>query len=113
MKLNGVTDSSDQQTFLMHFSHEHRSSNFTSFRKENWKLIYHYNPDESVNPSLELFDLEKDPSESHNKAFTEPNRLVSMIKSMIEKLEKKAALYPEDVQGNPIKPFIPEKYLKD
>ena len=111
-QLNGEGNHSNKKTFFMHFPHEHRSSYFTSFRKEEWKLIYHYNPKNPKEPSCELFNLEKDQSESHNKAFSKPNRLASMIESMVHQLEKEGALYPEDINGNALRPFIPKKYLK-
>lgn len=32
------------EMLLIHFPHEHRGSYFTTYRKENWKLIYYYTP---------------------------------------------------------------------
>lgn len=43
-QLTGQRNENRPEMFLMHFPHEHRGSYFTTYRKENWKLIYYYTP---------------------------------------------------------------------
>lgn len=103
--LAGRIDASKPNSFLMHFPHDHRSKYFTSYRNGNWKLIYHYFPE--MNPSktrYELFDLANDPYEQLNLAKKEPSQVKTLLTEMIKKLEDEGALYPEDKEGNAIKP---------
>jgi arylsulfatase A-like enzyme len=104
--LIGKSKNRNQTEVLMHFPHEHRSSYFTSFRKGNWKLIYHYYPE--LNPSktkYELYNLSIDPYEQTNLADNEFVKLKIMLKQMNSKLESQNALYPVDSNGNELKPF--------
>ena len=90
----------------MHFPHEHRGSYFTTYRDGDWKLIYYYNPALPTRPAYELYNLKKDPTEIHNLATTETDRLVQMVQAMTQELEAEGALYPEDKEGHPLKPVI-------
>ena len=92
--------------FLMHFPHEHRGSYFTTYREGDWKLIYYYNPELPNRPAYELYNLKKDPIEIHNLATTETERLIRMTEAMARQLEEEGALYPEDKDGNILKPVI-------
>lgn len=102
----GRADPSRDEIFLMHFPHPHSSKFFTSYRKDGWKLIYHYNPVTSGQPTYELFHLKADPFENHNLADSHPERLASMMQSMITQLEEEGALYPVDRQKKPLKPRL-------
>ena len=88
--------------FMCHFPHSHRSSNFTSYRKGDWKLIYRY----KGKAKYELYDLENDPYEKSNLAESEPRKLKKITQAMIARLEKEDALYPVDGE-NELKPDLP------
>jgi arylsulfatase A-like enzyme len=107
MQLAGKTNKKRPDRFLMHFPHAHRGNYFTSFRNGDWKLIYWYHPEKPSQPSFELYNLATDPFETTNLAESKKNILVSMIKQMAVQLESEGALYPEDANGNIIKPIIP------
>ena len=102
----GKNDSSKQEMFLMHFPHKHRSTYFTSYRLKNWKVIYHYNPENPMQPRYELFDLRTDPFENNNQANSNPERLGTMMRSMAAQLESEGALYPIAKDGTELKPLI-------
>ncbi len=87
----------------MHFPHAHRGSYFTTFRKGDWKLIYHYNPETPENPDCVLYNLANDPIESTNLAQAEPQKLKEMLTAMVERLDKEGALYPVDKDGNELR----------
>jgi len=92
----------------MHFPHSHRSSYFTVFRDGDWKLIYHYLPDQ--NPAkvrYELFHLRNDPYEKQNLAATEPAVLRQMTEAMIAALDAEQALYPVAKEGSELWPEVP------
>ncbi|MBL8854647.1 MAG: sulfatase [Planctomycetaceae bacterium] len=95
-------------SFLMHYPHEHRSSYFTSFRNDRWKVIYHYVPNiQSGGATYELFDLQADPFESTNVAAAEPEMLRTMMQQLVAGLEACHAVYPEDENGQPLHPVVP------
>lgn len=103
----GKADAKHPQEFLMHFPHEHRGSYFTTFRKGDWKLIYHYNPETPQKPDCLLYNLAKDPVEANDLAQSEPEKVKAMVKEMTLRLEREGALYPVDKEGNALKPVIP------
>ena len=88
--------------FMCHFPHSHRSSNFTAFRKGDWKLIYRY----KGKAKYELYDLQNDPYEKANLAESKTEKLKEMTKAMIARLEKEDALYPADGE-KALKPVLP------
>ncbi len=104
----GENDASREEMFLMHFPHQHRSSYFTSYRLNNWKVVYHYNPKTPSNPRYELFHLVRDPFEQIDLSKKNPQRLAQMIRAMAAQLEKEGALYPEEKDGTLLKPIVPE-----
>ena len=101
--LRGESDRNHRKEFLMHFPHAHRGNYFTTFRKGDWKLIYHYNPETPESPDCLLFNLVNDPIESTNLAQFEPKKLNEMMTTMIERLEEERALYPVDKDGNELR----------
>lgn len=108
--LTGERDPSRRATFLMHYPHSpHRSDYWTSYREDDWKVIYLYFPSEaSGNSHYQLFNLVQDPSESNNLAATKPARLRSLMGSLIAALNAQGALYPvADDHVTPVKPQLP------
>ncbi|HCS51938.1 MAG TPA: N-acetylgalactosamine-6-sulfatase, partial [Planctomycetaceae bacterium] len=83
--LTGKSDDSRNETFLMHYPHSpHRSSYFTSYRKGDWKVIYHYIPSkESEDSHYQLYNLKADPFESSNLASSNPEQLKKLMKDLI------------------------------
>lgn len=102
----GKADSKHSQEFLMHFPHEHRGSYFTTYRKGDWKLIYHYNPEHPESPGYMLYNLKKDPIEANDLAQSEAKRVRKMVGEMARRLEREGAHYPINKEGNPLKPFV-------
>lgn len=103
-QLEGKENTERKEIFLNHFPHDHRSSYFTSFIKNNWKIIYHYQIEEK--PHYELFDLEEDPYETTNLAESKPKKLKAMMKALKNQLKNKGALFPEK-NGIPLKLLMP------
>ncbi len=107
-QFSGHANTDRREAFLMHFPHSHRSSYFTVFRRGNWKVIYHYLPEQ--NPAkvrYELFNLAEDPYENRNLAGSEPLKLREMMEGLITELVAHAAQYPVDGKGNEMQPLLP------
>ncbi len=100
-------------SFLMHFPHEHRHSYFTSYRLDDWKVVYNYLPKIKTHhrkkpvKQYQLYNLKNDPTESNNLASSQPKELSRMMNLMIAKLKKQHAQYPMDKQGRTLKPILP------
>jgi arylsulfatase A-like enzyme len=109
--LSGEPDEARDETFLMHFPHSpHRSTYFTSYRDGDWKVIYHYFPSNVSDGShYQLFNLADDPFESTDLAAEQPDRLRSMMQSLIASLEHHYALYPVEREDSPtaVRPRLP------
>lgn len=114
--LTGKNDSSRDERFLMHFPHSpHRSTYFTVLREGNWKVIYHYFPNDkatkkqSEGSQYQLYNLADDPFEQTNLAKTHPEELKTMMQKLITQLEGHQALYPVDPADGktPVKPKLP------
>ncbi len=109
--LSGEHDLNRPTQFLMHYPHSpHRSDYFTTFRQDDWKVIYHYFPSEASGGShYQLFNLDADPFEQHDVAQEQPEQLRRMMGELIAALESKQALYPIDSErGEPLRPKLPE-----
>ena len=107
-QIEGKYDTHREEQFLMHFPHKHRSSYFTSYRDGDWKIIYHYRPnDNPAKTRYELFNLADDPYENENLAANKPNMLKKMMESMVASLKSESALYPVNADGSEIRPEIP------
>jgi arylsulfatase A-like enzyme len=107
--LTGRRDAARPDEFLMHFPHEHRTNYFTTFRRGDWKVIYHYVPsDVSGGSHYQLFNLARDPFESADVAATEPARLREMMVALKNALARYGALYPVDDAGRPLVPVLPQ-----
>lgn len=105
----GKPDPTRPREFLMHYPHApHRSDYFTVFRRDEWKVVYHYFPGKASSGShYQIFRLSEDPYESHDLAADHPAELSAMMKGLAESLESMNALYPADERGNPVKPEMP------
>ncbi|MBQ8521461.1 MAG: sulfatase [Bacteroides sp.] len=93
--LQGASDKSHRDDFLMHFPHgEHRANYFTTYRKGDWKVIYYYNPDTTGKPTWKLYNLKEDPFEQEDVATRYPQKAAELIGLMHQRLKKENALYP-------------------
>lgn len=104
-QFQGKRNKNRPEKFLMHFPHEHRGSYFTTYREEDWKLIYYYHPERPSEPGSRLYNLKKDPGEALDLSLQNKKRVKKMLQAMRAQLEAEGALYPEDVKGNVLKPF--------
>lgn len=93
--------------WLMHFPHAHNSSYFTVYREGGWKLIYHYTKQPDMR--YELFHLKEDRAEQKNLAGQRPDKLKSMMASMIEALDAAGAQFPRESKESdrPLRPVMP------
>lgn len=107
--LMGEHDPQRQDSFLMHYPHApHRSEHWTSYRQDDWKVVYHYFPSEaSGGGHHQLFDLAEDPSESSNLADSDPAQLRRMMGELVKALDRHDALYPVDEDGAELRPKMP------
>ncbi|MBD0825142.1 sulfatase [Aestuariibaculum marinum] len=92
-QLKGKTNKKRDNTFLNHFPHDHRTPYFTSFVKDNWKVVYHFQIEGS--PKYELYNLTNDPFEATNLANSNLEQLKIMMNLLQEDMNEKQALYPE------------------
>lgn len=101
--MTGTKDDTHPKTFLMHFPHQHRSSYYTTYRTQDWKIIYHYNP-KSGQPEIELYHLKNDPYETKNLVTENPEKVGSLIQAMNAQLKTEGALFPVDKNGKELHP---------
>ena len=112
-QLSGQINSHRKNSFLMHFPHDHRHSYFTSYRLDDWKVIYSYLPKAKAKHGkkhakrYQLYNLSKDPSEANNLASSHPKELSRMMSLMISELEQQKAQYPIDKEGKTLRPILP------
>lgn len=109
--LTGSADDSRETDFLMHYPHApHRSKYFTSYRNEEWKVVYHYFPSkESEGGHYQLYHLASDPFEQENLADAKPTVLKKMMAKLAEELEAHEAVYPVSQPNGDeaVKPVLP------
>lgn len=109
--LTGEDDDQHPKKFLMHYPHSpHRSDYFTTYRENDWKVIYHYFPSKASEGShYQLYDLGADPFESTNLAEKHPERLRSMMRTLVTELERHQARMPVSTKDGdqPVYPQIP------
>ena len=109
--LSGKHDKKHRTDFLSHFPHgEHNSNYFTTYRVDDWKIIYFYNPATTAKPTIELYNLVEDPFEDHNVASDNKDKVKELFQLMKERLNEEKALYPIDKQGNTLYPVLPEMF---
>ena len=109
-QIEGKQDTGRKEQFLMHFPHKHRSSYFTSFRDGDWKIIYHYRPnDNPAKTQYELFNLVTDPYENENLAERKPKVLKRMMESLVTSLKAN----PRSIQLMGMVTKYTQKHLKE
>ena len=88
--LSGGTNDLWNQTFLMHYPHApHRSDYWTSYRVNEWKVIYHYFPSAASGQShYQLFNLKADPFEQNDLAARNADDLRRMMRGLVAALEE-------------------------
>jgi|LWDU01.1.fsa_nt_gi arylsulfatase A-like enzyme len=106
--LSGKSIPKHRNEFLNHYPHPRRgkSNFFTTWRKGDWKVMYEYLKEGEDRCSL--YNLAKDPSESHNLAAENHEKLRSMMQGMVRKLESMNAVYPVK-DGQRLEPVIPRE----
>lgn len=90
-QFTGSIDRGRDNSFLMHFPHEHNNSYFTAYRDGKWKLIYNYNPGSENGPVAELYDLVNDPQESTDISSVNSKICRKMISKMNMELKDMGA----------------------
>ena len=99
-----------KNSFLMHFPHKHRHSYFTTYRLGDWKIIYKYNPEDKKKVKrYQLFNLANDIDESNDLSSSHPDKLQSMMESMVAELARENAQYPIAKDGTPLLPILPKQ----
>ncbi len=114
--LTATSDASRPEQFLMHYPHgPHRSNYFTVWRDGEWKVIYHYRPEDGkpgnqltlTGGNYQLFNLETDPFEQKDLAAVQASVLKKMMRGMMSQLERMKAKYPVDEKGRELRPLLP------
>ena len=95
-------DSRHPGTFLMHFPHDHRGKYFTTYREDDWKLIYYWSPEKPSAAHYVLYDLASDPCETEDVSARYPDVTASLLEHMAAQLEREGARYPVDSAGRPL-----------
>ena len=90
------------QEFLTHFPHKHRNTLFSTYRRNNWKIIYNY-----ASEKWELYNLKLDPFEKTNMVSKRHELALSLATAMIKKLDSQNATYPKSTRtGKEMKPNL-------
>lgn len=85
------------QEFLTHFPHRHNSSFFSTYRLNDYKIIYNY-----AYKKWELYNLVNDPGEKNNLVKKDKKKALDLAKKMIAKLDSMDAQYPIHATKNSI-----------
>ncbi|MGC1632400.1 MAG: sulfatase, partial [Gelidibacter sp.] len=104
-QFNGKENKTRDALFLNHFPHAHNSSYYTSLVKSDWKIVYHYQPNDQ--PRYELFNLKEDPFETKNLSDSNPEQLKIMMTALADEMTNKKALYPEK-EAHALKLVMPQ-----
>ena len=83
--LASVPGTHRQQTLLVHQPNSHDSPFFTSYRRDDYKLIYHYYEDPA--DQFELYDLANDRNESNDLTSTRPELVLDQAREMAQALD--------------------------
>ncbi|MGJ8673530.1 sulfatase-like hydrolase/transferase [Rubritalea sp.] len=99
--LRGESGNHRPQSLITHAPCSSRSSYFTTYHEDDWKLIYSYTTSSPVTStnlplgSYELYDLANDPYEAVNLSDDEPELVMTLARSMVAELERMGAPYPK------------------
>ena len=93
----GIPGTHRPQEFLTHFPHRHRNTLFSTFRQNEWKIIYSY-----ATEAWELYNLENDPFERMNLVGEHPDVAKELAEKLVQQLDRQAALYPLSVSDNKV-----------
>lgn len=104
--LTGAKDKSRANRLLIHFPHCHHGSYFTTYREDDWKLIYYYNPEHPERPDCILYNLKTDPYEKQEVSKQYPEKTMYMLRRMVTQLEAEGAQYPIGFEKQTVKPNI-------
>ena len=99
-------DSSRDETFLMHFPHDHRGKYFTVYREGRWKLIYYWKPENPQKAYCVLYDLVADPYETTDVSAANRPLADSLLQRMSRRLAAEGARYPVDSAGHSLHPHL-------
>ena len=92
------------QDFLVHFPHQHRNTLFSTYRENDWKIIYSY-----ATEKWELYNLVEDPFENDNACDAEPQIALKLARTMLQKLDSQQAQFPvNEKNGAPVRPNLSE-----
>lgn len=105
-----------EQTLLIHQPNSQNSSFFTTYRRNDYKLIYFYY--KSSAQAFELYDLSVDRDESDNIASTNPGLVVELAREMAAALDRGwgdlGPLWPTfNGGGDDDRPFVDDSFLID
>ena len=90
------------QEFLTHFPHRHRNTLFSTYRQNDWKIIYSYATEE-----WELYNLKDDPFERTNLVKEQRELALSLAEKLVQQLDSQKAMYPVSVSdGKDVKPNL-------
>ena len=89
---------------------------FTTFRRDDYKLIYHYYEDPA--DQFELYDLANDRNESNDLASTRPELVLELAREMAQALDDgwgvHGPLWPTfNGGGDENRPFVSDPFLID
>ena len=111
-----------EQTLLRHQPNSHNSNFFTTYRRDDYKLIYFYYEDPA--DQFELYDLAVDRDESNNLADNNPQLLLELAREMAAALDASwgelGPLWPTFGTGvqngqsdDDLRPFVDDPFLID
>ena len=114
--LASVPGTHRQQTLLVHQPNSHDSPFFTSYRRDDYKLIYHYYEDPA--DQFELYNLANDRNESNDLASTHPELVLELAREMAQALDDgwgvHGPLWPTfNGGGDEDRPFVSDPFLID
>ena len=114
--LASVPGTHREQTLLVHQPNAHNSPFFTSYRRDDYKLIYHYYEDPA--DQFELYDLANDRNESNDLASTRPELVLELAREMAKALDDGWGIYGPlwptfNGGGDEDRPFVSDPFLID
>lgn len=100
--LKGEKGTHRPQEFLTHFPHAHNNNYFSTYRTNDYKIIYNY-----VSRKWELYNVVKDSAEKNNLVKEKKELALDLANQMVAKLDNQKAQYPiHAIRGKEIKPNV-------